>query len=54
MNSSVTSNVNRVRKYRSKEWILAHQVQNKEGKWEIDPNDSEVVEIATKAVSSDN
>ncbi|XP_056685689.1 uncharacterized protein [Spinacia oleracea] len=54
VNSSVTSNVNRVRKYRSKEWILAHQVQNKEGKWEIDPNDTEVVEIATKAISSDN
>ncbi|XP_056695379.1 uncharacterized protein [Spinacia oleracea] len=50
VNSSVTSNVNRVRKYRSKEWILAHQVQNKEGKWEIDPNDTEVVEIATKAL----
>ncbi|KNA10039.1 hypothetical protein SOVF_148060, partial [Spinacia oleracea] len=50
VNSSVTSNVDRVRKYRSKEWILAHQVQNKEGKWEIDPNDTEVVEIATKAL----
>ena len=48
MNSSVPS----ARKYRSKEWVLAHQVRSKDGKWEVNPNDKEAVEIARKVVSS--
>ncbi|XP_056698599.1 uncharacterized protein [Spinacia oleracea] len=37
--SSLTTAPDRFKKFRSVEWILAHQVKNKEGKWEVDPND---------------
>ncbi|XP_056695556.1 uncharacterized protein [Spinacia oleracea] len=44
--SSLTTASDRFKKFRSVEWILAHQVKNKEGKWEVDPNDKEAVNIA--------
>ncbi|XP_056696628.1 uncharacterized protein [Spinacia oleracea] len=44
--SSLTTAPDRFKKFRSVEWILAHQVKNKEGKWEVNPNDKEAVNIA--------
>ncbi|XP_056689154.1 uncharacterized protein [Spinacia oleracea] len=48
--SSLTTAPDRFKKFRSVEWILAHQVKNKEGKWEVDPNDKEAVNIAKMAL----